>query len=445
MSEVNEDVRDEPKRMRPAPAQPSSRPRHERVRVGSGVMRLEDLIRTALGAIRAHPLRSALTALGVVIGVASVVAMTSVGLGAQQRVTAAIQGLGSNLLMIQPGSFRGGGVNLGAGTRTSLTDKDMEALQKGLPDAEIVTAASNTQAQLVYEGANWPTRVEGGGVGYLDARDWKIASGRAFDEREIRQGKKIAIIGSTVERELFGGADPIGARIRIKSTPFEVVGVLQSKGQGGFFDQDDVVMAPLGAVRTRLKGRIPVVGAVDTIYVKGRSPEALAQLQNDATAILRDRHHVAAGEQDDFRVQNSASILEAGQSATQTFTLLLGAVAAVSLVVGGVGIMNIMLVAVTERTREIGLRMAVGARRSDILRQFALESTVLALAGGLVGLTLGVLTAVILAQVGGWPIAVAAWAPPVALGFSALIGVGFGAYPAYRAAELDPIEALRRD
>jgi putative ABC transport system permease protein len=224
-----------------------------------------------------------------------------------------------------------------------------------------------------------------------------------------------------------------------------VVGVLAPKGQSGMQDMDDVVMAPIDAVRSRMKGRNAIVGAVDTIYVKGNSPEQLSELQNQATATLRERHKISDPSQDDFRILNSASLLEAGQSTTQTFTLLLGGVAAVSLLVGGVGIMNIMLVAVTERTREIGLRMALGARRKDILRQFAIESTALAVAGGLVGLLIGVSIAYVLSLLGGWPMSIAGWAPPVAIGFSAVIGIGFGAYPAWQAAQLDPIEALRRD
>jgi putative ABC transport system permease protein len=421
----------------PAPAIPRTTP---------SVMQWSDLLGTAIGAIKAHPMRSSLTALGVVIGVASVVAMTSIGLGAQKQVESAISNLGSNLLMINSGAFRGGGVNLGAGTRVSITDKDAEALKAALPDAMAVTTSSNARAQLVWEGTNYNTQIQGAGsVDYLEARDWKIGSGRFFDDREIRSGAKVAVVGQTIVRELFGGTDPIGQRMRAGATPLTVVGVLAPKGQSGMQDMDDVVMAPIDAVRSRMKGRNAIVGAVDTIYVKGNSPEQLSELQNQATATLRERHKISDPSQDDFRILNSASLLEAGQSTTQTFTLLLGGVAAVSLLVGGVGIMNIMLVAVTERTREIGLRMALGARRKDILRQFAIESTALAVAGGLVGLLIGVSIAYVLSLLGGWPMSIAGWAPPVAIGFSAVIGIGFGAYPAWQAAQLDPIEALRRD
>jgi putative ABC transport system permease protein len=409
-------------------------------------MQWGDLLGTAIGAIKAHPMRSSLTALGVVIGVASVVAMTSIGLGAQRQVESAISNLGSNLLMIMPNAFRQGGVNLGAGTRVSLTDRDAAALKLSLADARSVSTSSNSRQQLVWEGNNYNSQIQGAGsVDYLEARDWKIGSGRFFDDREVRTGAKVAVVGATVVRELFGGADPIGQRMRAGNTPLTIVGVLASKGQTGMQDMDDVVMAPIDVVRSRMKGRNAVVGAVDMIYVKGSSPEQLTAIQASATQILRERHKITDPTQDDFRILNSASLLEAGQSTTQTFTLLLGGVAAVSLLVGGVGIMNIMLVAVTERTREIGLRMALGARRKDILRQFAIESTTLAMAGGLVGLLIGVLIAYVLSLVGGWPMSVAAWAPPVAVGFSAVIGIGFGAYPAWQAAQLDPIEALRRD
>jgi putative ABC transport system permease protein len=248
-----------------------------------------------------------------------------------------------------------------------------------------------------------------------------------------------------VVANLFPSSDPIGQRIRIRNNPYEVVGVLTAKGQSGAQDMDDTVVAPLATVRARLKGRTTAVDAVDSIFVKGQTADQLTQLQDQATQILMDKHRISDPANADFRILNSASILEARQSATETFTMLLASVAGVSLVVGGVGIMNIMLVAVTERTREIGLRMALGARRGDILRQFAIESTTLAIAGGFIGLLIGILVATILAAVGKTPLVVAMWAPPVAIGFSALIGIGFGSYPAYRAAQLDPIEALRRD
>ena len=405
-----------------------------------------DLTATAMGAIRAHPLRSALTALGVVIGVASVVAMTSIGLGAQQSVTKSIQGLGSNLLIISPGNFRGGGVSLGAGTRPSLTDADAEAIKAQLTDAAVVASSVRTQAQLVFEGANWNTRVEGVTDGYLDARDWSVKEGRFFDEREIRQGKKICVVGATIQSQLFGSVDPVGARLRVGTTPFDIVGVLSDKGQTSFGqDQDDTVICPLDAVRSRLKGRGARVDSVDQIYVKAASADDMDQLQADATTLLRQRHKKAEDEADDFTVQNMAQILAAGKSATETFTFLLGAVAAVSLLVGGIGIMNIMLVAVTERTREIGLRMALGARRTDILKQFAMESTVLSAAGGIAGLLIGGGIAMLVAQLAHWSTVIPIWIMIVAVGFSALIGLGFGIYPAYRAAQLDPIEALRRD
>ncbi len=326
-------------------------------------MQWGDLLGTAIGAIKAHPMRSSLTALGVVIGVASVVAMTSIGLGAQKQVESAISNLGSNLLMINSGAFRGGGVNLGAGTRVSITDKDAEALKAALTDAVAVTTSSNARAQLIWEGTNYNTQIQGAGsVDYLEARDWQIGSGRFFDDREIRTGAKVAVVGATVVRELFGGADPIGQRMRAGATPLTVVGVLAPKGQSGMQDMDDVVMAPIDAVRSRMKGRNAIVGAVDTIYVKGSSPEQLTELQDQATEILRERHKISDPSQDDFRILNSASLLEAGQSTTQTFTLLLGGVAAVSLLVGGVGIMNIMLVAVTEANARD--RPAHGARRA---------------------------------------------------------------------------------
>jgi putative ABC transport system permease protein len=413
------------------------------------MMRRIDLVGFAAGAIAAHPMRSALTSLGVVIGVAAVVMMTSIGLGAQQRVTSAIGGLGSNLLIVSPGASRGPGggfVSQGAGSGMSLNDDDAEAI--GKLDGVAASAPSvRGGAQLAAEGANWSTRVEGVTPDYLVARDLTIASGRMFDENEARQGRKVIVIGQTIATELFGeGVDPVGRRIRVGAVPFEVIGVLASKGQSGFGqDQDDIVLGPLSAVRSRIVGRRVRGDNVQTIYVKAASADDLDRVQEDLSNLLRERHRIRPGQEDDFSVQNMASIMEAMQASVKTFTGLLAAVAAVSLVVGGVGIMNIMLVAVTERTREIGLRMALGARRMDVLLQFALEAMTLSVIGGAIGLVLGVGGGALMAKLGDWPVAIAAWSIPVSLGFSLLVGLVFGAYPSWRAARLDPIEALRRE
>jgi putative ABC transport system permease protein len=413
------------------------------------MMRRIDLVGFAAGAIAAHPMRSALTSLGVVIGVAAVVMMTSIGLGAQQRVTSAIGGLGSNLLIVSPGASRGPGggfVSQGAGSGMSLNDDDAEAI--GKLDGVAASAPSvRGGAQLASEGANWSTRVEGVTPDYLVARDLTIASGRMFDENEARQGRKVIVIGQTVVTELFGdGADPIGKRIRVGAVPFEVIGVLESKGQSGFGqDQDDIVLGPLPAVRSRIVGRRVRGDNVQTIYVKAGNADELDRVQEDLSNLLRERHRIRPGQEDDFSVQNMAAIMEAMQASVKTFTGLLAAVAAVSLVVGGVGIMNIMLVAVTERTREIGLRMALGARRIDVLLQFALEAMTLSVIGGAIGLVIGVGGGALMAKLGDWPVAIAAWSIPVSLGFSLLVGLVFGAYPSWRAARLDPIEALRRE
>ena len=407
-----------------------------------------ELIRFAVGAITAHPMRSALTSLGVVIGVAAVIMMTSIGLGAQQRVEQALSSLGTNMLVVRPGAPRGAGggfVRGGGGFGTTLTAKDAEAIL-ALDGVRAVSPAVNGGAQLIAGGANWSSRIEGVTPDYLIARDLTISQGQMFDEAAAESGRKVAVIGQTVVNELFGeGVDPVGQRMRIGPIPFTVIGVLGAKGQSGFQDQDDIVVVPLDAARSRIIGRGISGDQVNQIYVKAVDEDALYQLEQDTAELLRERHRIQPGAEDDFNVQNLTSIQEAAQASTATFTILLAAVAGVSLVVGGVGIMNIMLVSVTERTREIGLRMAIGARRSDVLAQFALESVALSLLGGMIGLVLGVTGALVMSKFGDWPASIPAWAAPLAIGFSTFVGVVFGAYPAWRAAQLDPIEALRRE
>jgi putative ABC transport system permease protein len=412
----------------------------------SGVSPAE-IIRFATGAIIAHPLRSGLTSLGVVIGVASVVMMTSIGMGAQRQVTDTISGLGSNLIIVSPKQPRNsGGVMGGAGAGEGLTDGDAEAIRRQVDGAVAVAPSVGGMAQVTADGANWSTTIYGVSPEYLEARDLTVASGRMFDDRDARQGRKVAVLGPTVVTQLWGEADPIGKRIRIRGAPFEVIGVLGSKGQSSFGrDQDDLILSPLESVRSRVIGRRIKADSVQTIFVKAQSEEAVSAVQENIDTLLRTEHRIPQGEDDDFETQNLASILDASKAAIGAFTVLLAAIAGISLVVGGVGIMNIMLVAVTERTREIGLRMALGARRRDVLTQFALESVALSLVGGLIGLAIGLLGAAGISAVANWPFALPAWAIPVALGFSSLVGLVFGAYPAWRAARLDPIEALRRE
>ena len=409
-------------------------------------MNWRELIGFALGAIKSHPMRSALTALGVVIGVAAVVIMTSIGVGAQQKVMASIQSLGTNLLVITPNNRAPGGWLNGSGG-LDLTDEDGAAIASDIDGVAAISCMANGGSTAIAGGFNWNTRVYGVELGYLTVRDWSLASGRMFEPDENQQKKKVAILGQTVVDNLFpGGSNPVGQRIRLGDVPFDVIGVLSPKGQSaGGQDQDDVIIVPIKTARSRLYGNKFSATSVQSIMVKTTDAKALYRVQEDIGSLLRDRHHIAAGKDDDFQVQNMASVMQAGAAAAQTFTFLLAAVAGVSLLVGGVGIMNIMLVSVTERTREIGLRMAIGAKREQILAQFALEAMTLSLGGGLIGLTIGLIGTFLVGKFGGMPAAVPIWAAPLSLGFSLFVGLAFGIYPAMRASQLDPIEALRRD
>lgn len=412
------------------------------------MMRTSDLVASASRALRSNPLRSALTALGVIIGVASVVAMVALGSGAQAQVERSIASLGSNLLIVVPGAQRsGGGVRAQAGGGMgwdTLTLDDAAAIAQ-LEGVAVVAPSQRTRAQVIANGLNWNPQVEGVTPSYLEARDWEIASGRMFDESEERQARRVVVLGATVANELFPNLDPVGQTVRMNGGTFEVIGVLESKGQSGFgADQDDIVLAPLTTVKRRISGRRGRGDSVSQISVKAQSEDVLSVLQEEVETLLRQRHRTREGE-DDFTVQNLSSITETAAQTTQVFTYLLGGISAVSLLVGGIGIMNIMLVSVTERTREIGLRKALGARQGDILRQFGLEAVTLSVAGGIIGLILGVLGAWLMTSLFTLPLVISPWHAGLAIGFSGLVGVLFGAYPAWRAAQLDPIEALRRE
>jgi putative ABC transport system permease protein len=412
------------------------------------MMRTSDLVASAGRALRSNPLRSALTALGVIIGVASVVAMVALGSGAQAQVERSIASLGSNLLIVVPGSMRGGGgVRSQAGGGMgwdSLSLDDASAIGE-LEGVAAIAPSQRARAQVIANGLNWNPQVEGVTPAYLIARDWEIALGRMFDETEERQARRVVVLGATVAAELFPNMEPVGQSVRMNGGSYEVIGVLESKGQSGFgLDQDDIVLAPLTTVKRRISGRRGRGDTVSQISVKAESEDVLNRLQEDVETLLRQRHRTREGE-DDFTVQNLSSITETAAQTTQVFTYLLGGISAVSLLVGGIGIMNIMLVSVTERTREIGLRKALGARQSDILHQFGLEAVTLSVAGGIVGLALGVLGAWFMTSLFSLPLVVAPQNAIMAIGFSGLVGVLFGAYPAWRAAKLDPIEALRRE
>jgi putative ABC transport system permease protein len=408
-------------------------------------MTLGDAVVSALDALRLHKLRSALTMLGIIIGVAAVIAMVAVGGGAREQVVAQIRSLGANLLVVTPGNITQGGVRLGAGAASTLTDDDSAAIMKEVPTVQVTAPFLRGSTQLVAGGANWATSVYGIDLGWHEAREWDVEQGRAFEPDEVARGAQVALIGQTVARTLFGGIDPVGQELRARNVPFRIVGVMAKKGQSTFGqDQDDVLFVPLPAARQRVIGRnMTNARAVGSIYVKVRDGESLADAETDVKALLRQRHRLQPNQEDDFTIRNLADIAATREASARTLALLLAAVAGVSLAVGGIGIMNIMLVSVTERTREIGLRLALGARQGDILRQFLFEATGLAVIGGAVGVLIGVGVAFAVSNAAGWPLLIEPQSVVLAVVFSGIVGVFFGWYPALRASRLDPIEALR--
>jgi putative ABC transport system permease protein len=403
-------------------------------------MNVSASIRIAMRAIASNPLRSLLTMLGVIIGVGSVVAMISIGQGARQATTEQVQALGSNLLTVFATSAQQAGI-AATGLVQTLTLEDAEAIQKEIAHVTGVSAEFSRQAQVVYQNANTYTQISGVTPQFPDVRNFHPAEGQFFTDADIRRRAKVALVGQTVAGKLFPDNNAIGQSIRIQGTTFEVIGVMETKGATGFQDRDDVVFVPLTTAQHRLFG----VTYIRSMYVQVDDASNMDAVQQAVTDLLRTRHRIPAYRDNDFAIRSQADILQAFTGVSQTMTWLLGGVAAVSLIVGGIGIMNIMLVSVTERTREIGIRMAIGAQRRDILLQFLVESVTVSVTGGLIGIAIGVLGSRLITDLAGWATLLSAEAILLAFVFAVAVGVFFGLYPAQRAAKLDPIEALRHE
>jgi putative ABC transport system permease protein len=403
-------------------------------------MKSSVLVRVAGESIRKNKMRTLLTMLGIVIGVGAVIVMVAVGQGAQKSIANQINALGTNLLVVTAGASNQGGVSQGAQAFNRLTVDDAEKLDREGTLFAGVTPVIMTRTQVIAGSTNWRTTINGVSTDFQTIRDWQLQSGTFFTESDVRGIRKVAVIGSTVAANLYPGADPVGSQIQIRNVPFTVLGVLATKGQNAAGqDQDDVVIIPYTTAQSRLSGSTRIW----QILVSASSPQDVVGAQEEVRAIMRESHKIADGDDDDFTVRNQTEIANAAQGTTKIMTWLLASIASVSLIVGGIGIMNIMLVSVTERTREIGIRMAIGARGSDVLTQFLVESIVMSVLGGAVGLAVGVGGASLLAHFTGWSTSVPIQAVALAIGFSAAVGVFFGFYPAKKAAALDPINALR--
>ncbi len=397
-------------------------------------------LRVALRALQRNKMRSTLTMLGIVIGVGAVVAMVGIGNGAKAQVEAQIATLGQNVILVFPGSFSQGGVHSGSGGAGTLKLEDAKAIAEEVPNVVAVSPGTRISAQVAYGNQNWSTSVSGEGPDYFEIRQWEILSGGGFTEQDVRSAAKVAVIGATVARQLFGEEDPVGQIIRARNVPLQIIGVLRAKGTSMMgTDQDDVVVVPYTTVMKRLSG----ITSLRMISVQCVNEESSGGVVQGITDLLRQRHRLGSERENDFMVRSQQEIAEMATATSKVLRLLLGAIASVSLVVGGIGIMNIMLVSVTERTREIGIRIALGAHGSDILAQFLIESVALSSLGGLVGIVLGLGTSTALSRVAGWPTLTSPEAIVAAFVFSAAVGVFFGLYPARKAAALDPIDALR--
>jgi putative ABC transport system permease protein len=403
-------------------------------------MKGSNLIKVATESILKNKMRTLLTMLGIIIGVGAVIVMVAIGEGAQSRIQQQIDNLGTNMIVITAGSSSQGGVNQGAGSFNRLKVEDAETLARESIMLSAVSPVIVAPTQVIGGEGNWRTAVYGVATDYQIIRDWSVSSGQFFDQNDLRSMRKVAVIGKTIADNLFPGEDPVGQQIRLRDVPFQIIGVLSEKGQSADgTDQDDVILAPYTTVQMRLSGRTFIAQILASTF----SPADIPDAQSEIGVIMRDAHKLADWEDDDFTVRNQTDLAEAAQGTTEVMTLLLAAIAGISLVVGGIGIMNIMLVSVTERTREIGIRMAIGARGSDVLTQFLVESVVMSALGGMIGIGIGFCGAAILGRLMGWSTVISPATVIIALAFSASVGIFFGFYPARKAAALNPIEALR--
>ncbi len=404
-------------------------------------MDLMQIIRIAMRALARNKLRSSLTMLGIIIGVGAVIAMVSVGQGAQKQAEDQIAAMGSNMLFVSAGTVNRGGTRMGYGATKTLLYEDMQAILRECPAVKSAAPGSQSSAQVVFGNDNWATQINGTEPQYFDIRTWPFAEGSSFSQDDVAMAANVAVIGETVRKNLFGATDPIGQTIRITNLPFRVVGVLMPKGTSAAMgqDQDDIILVPITTLQKKITGQ----NWLRWIMVSATSREASYTAQQQITALLRDRHRIRSGQDDDFFVRNLADMADLADQQAKLFTILLASIASISLLVGGIGIMNIMLVSVTERTREIGIRMAIGATEGDVQQQFLIEAVVLSLLGGAIGIFLGMTTSYLITQTLGWPVLVSPTAIVTAVLFSMAVGIFFGFYPARKAARLDPIEALR--
>ena len=404
------------------------------------MMRFFEILRIAFDALLRNKMRSLLTMLGIIIGVGAVIAMVAIGQGAQVSVEAQISSLGSNVLMVFPGSSSRGGVMGGGGTGASLTEEDQQAVKEQCPAVAYVSPQVGSGAQVVFGNLNWGTRIQGGTVDFFYIRDWQLASGDFFTDQDVRAATKVCLLGNTIVDQLFEGINPVGQTIRIRSIPFRVIGTLKSKGQNAMGqDQDDLIIIPYTTLQKRLMGHTHSWGFIASAVSKAQIPLAQQQM----TDLLRMRHKLGPMDDNDFTIRNQTEIADAQSATTKIMTTLLASIASVSLLVGGIGIMNIMLVSVTERTREIGIRMSIGARKRDILTQFLMEAIVMSLLGGVIGIVFGVGGSSLVSKFAGWPTLITANSIILAVFFSMAVGIFFGYYPARKASSLHPIDALR--